>query len=66
MYIINKCTGTSLSILPIEMYWYMCYNINKIREAENPKPQKGKKEYEYERGKHIKNRGQKIYALLRR
>ena len=42
MYIINKCTGTSLYALPIEMYWYMCYNINKIREAENPKPQKGK------------------------
>ena len=46
MYIINKCTGTSLYALPIETYWYMCYNcynINKIREAENPKPQKGKR-----------------------
>lgn len=43
MYTIYKCTGTNLCNLPIEMYWYMCYNINKIREAENPKPQKGKK-----------------------
>jgi hypothetical protein len=29
-------------LLPIDIFVPICYNINKIREAENPKPQKGK------------------------
>lgn len=33
-----------LLTLPLDIMSPLCYNINKIREAENPKPQKGIKD----------------------